>query len=87
MSRVQVIGLDVLQGCKGALASGLLAVRVAVFIVIFFVFFFAFLVIFSAFLVIFFVFNIRPFTAKEVAAAIHSFIQWDRNADKRSGIK
>lgn len=35
----------------------------------------------------FFVFNIRPFTAKEVAAAIHSFIQWDRDADKRRGIK
>lgn len=35
----------------------------------------------------FFVFNIRPFTAKEVAAAIHSFIQWDRNAEKRRGIK
>jgi hypothetical protein len=36
---------------------------------------------------IFFAFNIRPFTAKEVAAAIHSFIQWDRNAEKRRGIK
>ena len=45
MSRVQVIGLDVLQGCKGALASGLLAFRFAVFLVLFF----AFIVISSVF--------------------------------------
>lgn len=31
--------------------------------------------------------HITPFTPKEVAAAIHSFIQWDRNAETRKGIK